>query len=108
MNEMRKEAEERDYLLELANKDKLKLRNFIRLVDYVTIETLISTNLSSIIMLFEEMKKDRGNNAIFFTTVVFNENLSFDPDEQEFNSTIGTLLDEMIDTVKKVSRIVEH
>jgi len=34
MNEIRKEAEERAYLLDRAIKDKDKLRNFVRLVDY--------------------------------------------------------------------------
>lgn len=44
MNEVRKEAEERAYLLEQAIKDKDKLKNFTRLVDYLAVETLILTN----------------------------------------------------------------
>ena len=47
MNEVRKEAEERAYLLELAHKDKGKLKNYIRLLDYMTVETLVLTNLVS-------------------------------------------------------------
>ncbi len=34
MNEVRKEKEERKYLLERAKNDKEKLRNFARLIDY--------------------------------------------------------------------------
>jgi hypothetical protein len=37
MNQVRLEAEERSYLLDIANKDKDKLNNFIRLIDYITI-----------------------------------------------------------------------
>jgi hypothetical protein len=38
MNEIRKEKEEKAYLLDLAIKDKEKLRIFARLVDYITVE----------------------------------------------------------------------
>jgi hypothetical protein len=41
MNEVRKEAEENAYLLGLAAKDKGRLKSFIRLIDYMSIETLI-------------------------------------------------------------------
>jgi len=40
MNEIRKDNEERAYLLDRAQKDKDKLRNFVRLVDYIVEETL--------------------------------------------------------------------
>jgi dynein heavy chain len=59
MNEVRKEAEERAYLLEQAIKDKDKLKNFTRLVDYLGVETLILTNQNSMTLLVEEMRKDR-------------------------------------------------
>lgn len=41
MNEVRKEVEENVYLLKLAGKDKDRLKSFIRLVDYMSLETLI-------------------------------------------------------------------
>jgi|APCry1669189241_1035207.scaffolds.fasta_scaffold224105_1 hypothetical protein len=59
MNEARKEAEENAYLLGLAEKDRGRLKNFIRLVDYMLIETLVQTNLVSMNMLMDEMKKER-------------------------------------------------
>ncbi len=40
MNQNRKDNEERAYLLDRAQKDKDKLRNFVRLVDYIVEETL--------------------------------------------------------------------
>lgn len=59
MNQIRLEGEERAYLLSVANKDKEKLRNFIRLVDYLTIETLVNINEASVRVLLDEMRKER-------------------------------------------------
>jgi dynein heavy chain len=57
MNEIRKENEERKYLLERAQKDKEKLRNFVRLVDYIVVEELYHTNFVSMQALLDEMKR---------------------------------------------------
>ena len=70
MNEVRKEAEENAYLLQLAQKDKDRLPYFIKLVDYLTVETLVMINHSSMAMLIDEMKKDRKN-GLFNSTVNF-------------------------------------
>ena len=59
MNLIRREKEERKYLLEIANRDKERLSNFIKLVDYVMIETLVQTNHNSMLLLIEEMRKER-------------------------------------------------
>ena len=57
MNEIRRDNEEREYLLDRAQKDKDKLRNFVRLVDYIVEETLYTTNFVSMQTLYDEMKK---------------------------------------------------
>jgi dynein heavy chain len=41
MNLIRRQKEEHIYFLELAHADKDKLCKFIRMVDYMTIETLV-------------------------------------------------------------------
>ena len=69
MNEIRREKEERAYLLELAIKDKEKLRNYSRLIDYITVESLVTINNKSLEMLVYEMKKDRKT-GLFNTTVL--------------------------------------
>ncbi len=51
MNLIRREKEERKYLLEIANRDKERLGNFIKLVDYIMIEALVETNHSSMTIL---------------------------------------------------------
>jgi dynein heavy chain len=53
MFQIRLEGEERSYLLDIANKDKDKLHNFIRLVDYMTIEVLVNINFASVKILMD-------------------------------------------------------
>ena len=107
MNEVRKEAEERAYLLELAHKDKGKLKNYIRLIDYMTVETLVQTNLVSMQMLIDEMKKERKI-GLFTTTVMFNIQIVFSPDEREITDSLVTLLDDMIIVMRNAVRVISH
>jgi hypothetical protein len=57
MNLIRREAEEREYLLEIANRDKERLGNFIKLIDFMMVETLVGVNHQSMRLLLDEMKK---------------------------------------------------
>lgn len=50
-------------------KDREKLRNFIRLVDYLSVETLVQTNQLSMNTLLEEMKKERKQ-GLFGSSVI--------------------------------------
>jgi dynein heavy chain len=106
MNEVRKEAEENAYLLGLAEKDKGRLKMYIRLVDYMSIETLVFTNFVSMNMLLEEMKKERKQ-GLFNTTVNFDVQ-QFTPDENEIKESIMTLLDDMIVVMRNTVRIISH
>lgn len=45
MNLIRRMKEEHKYFLELAHADKEKLRKFIRMIDYMTVQTLVKVNL---------------------------------------------------------------
>lgn len=86
MNEIRKENEEREYLLDRAKKDQDKLRNFVRLIDYIVEETLYITNFISMQALFDEMKKTGRKQALFNTTVSFDSGpsgMTYTPDENE-------------------------
>ena len=57
MNLIRREAEEREYLLEIANRDKERLGNFIKLIDFMMVEPLVGVNHQSMRLLLDEMKK---------------------------------------------------
>jgi hypothetical protein len=102
MNEIRKEKEERAYLLDLAIKDKDKLRNFTRLVDYIVCESLISINNKSYEMLIEEMRKDRKT-GLFNTQIMFEPEpgqMQYTPDKNDVIENLSSLLDDMILCVK--------
>lgn len=95
MNVIRKEKEERIRHLELARRDKGKLRNFVRLVDYMITETLVKTNLISMENLLEEIQKEgRKSGGLFNSTVIFDQNiLVFSPDERDISETLMTILE---------------
>ncbi len=81
MNLIRREAEERAYLLEIAHRDKERLGNFVKLVDYMMIETLVSVNHVSMNLLLEEMKKERKTGL--FKIGIKEEHMTFEPNEDE-------------------------
>ena len=110
MNVIRKEKEERIRHLELAKQDKSKLRNFIRLVDYITLETLFKTNSLSIQSFLEEMKKEgRKSGGLFNSTVIYDiSTMAFTPDERDITETLLNILEEMVKIMKNTTRVIEH
>ena len=80
MNLKRREEEEKAYLLQIANRDRERLPNFIKLVDYVMIETLVSISHNSMEILLEQMRKDRKIGL--FNIGIKQENMSFDPNDE--------------------------
>lgn len=103
MNLKRREEEEKAYLLQIANRDRERLPNFVRLVDYVMIETLVSINHQSMEILLEEMKKERKTGL--FNIGIKEEHMSFDPNEEELRENMESTLKNMIEVVKGVHRI---
>lgn len=109
MNVIRKEKEERIRHLELAKQDKSKLRNFIRMVDYITIETLIKTNSLSMQSFLEEMKKEgRKSGGLFNSTVIFDvSSMAFTPDERDIAETLMSILEDMVKIMKNTTRVID-
>jgi dynein heavy chain len=103
MNLKRREEEEKTYLLQIANRDRERLPNFVRLVDYVMIETLINISHQSMEILLEEMKKERKTGL--FNIGIKEEHMTFDPNEEELKENIESTLKNMIEVVKGVHRI---
>lgn len=88
----------------MANKDKDKLHNFIRLVDYMTIEVLVDINFASIKILMDEMRKERKTGL--FNISINEQQMSFMPDEEEILDLIETTLKDMIEIVKSIPRFI--
>lgn len=110
MNQIRKEKEMRQYRLRLAEKDKDRLDQFIRMVDYMSVENLVATQLSSMQMLLDEMKKEgRRQGGIFNVSVIFNsEGLMFSPDESEITESIQSILKQIISVVETNNRVFDN
>jgi dynein heavy chain len=106
MNEVRKEAEENAYLLGLAEKDRGRLKSYIRMVDYMVIETLVATNFVSMNMLMDEMKKERKS-GLFNTTVAF-EIQTFTPDHRDINDSLMVLLEDMVVVMRNTVRVITN
>lgn len=84
MNEIRKDNEERAYLLDRAIKDKEKLKFFIRLTDYIVEESLYTTNFLSMKILLDEINKEGRKMGMFSTNVNFdNVGMLWVPAEEE-------------------------
>lgn len=103
MNLIRREKEEKVYLLEIAERDKERLGNFIKLVDFIMIEALVETNFSSMMMLVEEMRKERKTGL--FNIGIREEKMTFDPNEEDLKENLENTLKNMIDVIKSVHRI---
>ena len=56
--------------MQFAFVDKEKLRKFIRMVDYMTIKTLVKVNLQSMQILYGEMQKENRKTGGLFNSAV--------------------------------------
>lgn len=104
MNLKRREEEEKVYLLQIANRDRERLPNFIKLVDYVMIETLVSISHSSMDILLDQMRNANRKMGLF-NIGIKEEHMTFDPNEEELKETTETTLKNMVEVVKGVHRI---
>lgn len=107
MNKIRKENEEKAYLLDRAIKDKEKLKMFIRLVDYIVEESLYATNFLSMKILLDQMDKTGRKAGMFTTCVQFDKvGINWSPPEEDIQSGLASILDEMIDYLRKTTRVI--
>ena len=81
------------------------LPDFIRLVDYLTVETLASITIDVARSFHQELMKPRKV-GIFETTVRFSaEETVFSPTCEEIKDCLDKLLDMMVNTVSNVNRV---
>jgi uncharacterized protein YdhG (YjbR/CyaY superfamily) len=80
------------------------LPNFIKLVDFNMIETLVTISHNSMTILLEEMKKDNRKIGLF-NIGIKEEHMTFDPNEEELRENVETTLKNMVEVVKGVHRI---
>jgi len=113
MVQIKKEKLERDQRRNLALRDESMLPEFIRLLDYLMIESLVNVSHSSMYYFHDEMNKSRNGKGLFSTIVYFNdpdkegEAMSYNPPENDLLQRLENMLDEMVKTVN-IQRISGH
>ncbi len=80
------------------------------MLDYMTVESLVSTTLISMQHLLDEFKREgRRSGGIFNITVILNTvGLLFSPDEKEVNDSILGILREIVKVVDSTTRVLEN
>lgn len=95
----------------LATRNKTNLGTFIRLVDYMVVETQVLINQESSDKIIEEMNNDAKKYYIA-TVVQFDnsteEGISFNPTKQQFHNEFEQLLGEMSTVTAEVQRVTNH
>jgi len=87
------------------------LGTFIRLVDYMVVETQVRINLESAQLILIEMdREDRKYNLQ--TTVGFDssaeDGLKYDPTKIDIENNLEKLLDEMQEVTAEIQRVINH
>jgi len=97
-------------VLKLAKRNYHSLGTFIRLVDYMVVETQVKINQESADLILAEMGKERGKYGIQ-TTVDFDpegQGMAFEPAETEFAAQFEKLLQDMQSVTEEVVRVISH
>ena len=103
---LRQEKLERVAMRKQAKLEYATLPDFIRFVDYMAVEVLVNTAVSTTNNFYEELCKIRKN-GVFETTIRFNEKGSyFSPHCSELQELLDRLVGIMVNTVGSLNRVV--
>jgi len=105
MNQIRREKEEKKRRKELALKDKDKLRNFIRLGDYMVIEGLYKTVMRAAENINQGIMTP-VKTGLFVT--ILSKEVFFEPNCQDITNTVLLTLEEIGKCVKSCPRVIER
>lgn len=102
---IKQEKFEQKQLRLFARAEFRSIPDFIRFVDYLTVETLVSLAVNSAEALYKEFIRARKS-GIFETYVRFSSTgTTFSPTCEEIRDALDGLLDTMISTVSNVNRV---
>jgi dynein heavy chain len=102
---LKQEKAEKKLLRQRAKLEHNTLPEFIRLVDYMGVETLVTLAINTTSAFYEELTKVRKA-GVFETMVRFSSvGTTFSPTCQEISEMLERLLDSMINAVGNVSRV---
>jgi dynein heavy chain, axonemal len=102
---IKQEKAEKKLLRQRAKLEHSTLPEFIRLMDYMSVETLVALAIGTSSSFFEELTKTRKA-GVFETMVRFSSiGTTFSPTCQEISEMLDRLLDNMINAAGNVSRV---
>lgn len=108
---LKQEKELKDRVLKLAKRNYHSLGTFMRLVDYMVVETQVKINQESADLILAEMRKDQKKQPRYSiqTTVDFDQEgpgMAFEPAQSEFVAQFEKLLQDMQSVTEEVVRVI--
>jgi dynein heavy chain len=101
------EEKERKRKQRMAEEHKNMLGYYIRLVDYMTIETLVGLIQQCLKKFYDEMMERKTK--LFNTFVKYGKDcMLFNPDEDEFHETLDGIIDRMTSEISGCTRLLYH
>jgi len=94
--------------LKLAKRNYNSLGTFIRLIDYMVVETQVRINQESADLILSEMSKDTKKYGIQTTVSYATDCMSFEPTKSEFITQFEKILQDMQSVTEEVSRVISH
>jgi dynein heavy chain len=107
----KQEDELKTRVLKLAKRNYHSLGTFIRLIDYMVVETQVKINQESADLILIEMSKDQKSKYGILSNVDFDlggDGMSFEPAQAEFVAQFEKLLQDMQSVTEEVVRVISH
>lgn len=108
LNLIKKEKEERIHRKDLSETDFKMLSNFIRLINYMSIETLVEINKMTFLRVEEELYKERKNGLFTTSPTIEDNNITFLHREEDIVQALNWIFDENIRLVQDVPKILTN
>lgn len=105
---MKEENALKNRVLKLARRNYQSLGTFIRLVDYMVVETQVCINQDSADLILYEMNKEQKKYGIQTFVSYATDGISFEPAKSEFISSFEKILTEMQSVTEEVPRVISH
>lgn len=105
---MKEENALKNRVLKLARRNYQSLGTFIRLVDYMVVETQVLINQGSADLILYEMCKDQKKYGINTVVNFATDGMVFEPAQSEFVTQFDKILGEMQSVTEEVPRVISH
>ena len=106
LNLIKKEKKEKIKRKKLTESDFKMLSNFIRVINYMAIETLIEVNKISFLRVEEELYRERKNGLFTTSPIIEDGSINFMHKEEDIITAIDSIFDENTKLVMEVPKIL--